>query len=433
MSGTYDPRALLEEKLGRDGLADLDARQKQLVAQYAQEAEALDGPVPWGEIRERARKEAVAEANAARELQQRAEADPSAMQALLRSWAFTSDDEGLIDAILNGSVTERLPEIVPITGGGHLLYRGQVHSVAGESGSGKSWLALHSCVEHMLAGGVALYFDIETSKVRTYQRLLALGAAPDLLRRSFHYAHPTESIEETQATFIAEGIRRMSSDVLVILDSAGEGISLAGINPDSDEVAEWIRRVPRKMSDAGATVLMVDHVPKSTGNGKATFAIGSQRKRAAIDVQFMFDVDVPFSRERAGGARVRVAKDRDGNFTPGDVIADMKVVPDAGTLAIELVSTRTTSPAEKADRRREALEQRVWLAVANGYRSASAVARLLGERKEKVTDTCTRLVRDGALVETGHYRQPLDVARPMYDPEEVVPVLDVEALLNDLN
>lgn len=428
-----DPRARLAEKFGEAGTTALFERMEKLERQFAQEARTLSpgAPVPWDEIKARARVQALAETRETAELRQRADSDPSAMQALLKSWAFTSDDDGLIDAILSGSVTDRLPELVPLVGGGHLLYRAQVHSVAGESGSGKSWLALHSCAEHMRAGGVAIYFDIETSKVRTYQRLLELGVEPDLLRRSFNYAHPTESIDETQATFIAEGIRRMNADVLVILDSAGEGISLAGINPDSDEVAEWIRRVPRKMADAGATVLMVDHVPKNTGGGKATFAIGSQRKRAAIDVQFMFDVDAAFSRERAGGARVRVAKDRDGNFTPGDVIADMKATPGEGSLTIELVSTRgTASPAEKADRRRQALENRVWWAIANGHRSASKVAALLDVRKTTVTETCARLVRDGVLVETGQYRTPLAVASPPFPEVEVDPGLDVEALLS---
>lgn len=314
-------------------------------------------------------------------LQRRAEA-----RADMEEWStwMPGSDAELIDRLLAGEEPENLPSIVPIDGSGFLLYSGQVHSIAGESGSGKSWLAMHAASQVLAEPeGRVLYFDIETNRLRTYRRMLALGVEPDILKSRFGYAHPTEHITTEEALALYDDVQKavhQGEAVLVVIDSAGEGISLAGINPDSDEVAQWIRDIPRRLSSAGATVLMIDHVTKASANGKATYAIGSQRKRAAIDVQFMLDTRFPFSAAQAGSAKLRVSKDRDGNFSPGSVLAEMYVTPRDGQVQIALKAAETSSETS-ADNAKWALWQRISQAVEQSSPvSGNQVAQVVGNR-----------------------------------------------------
>ncbi len=359
----------------------------------------------------------------------------------MNSWDPQLDD-GLIDRLLNGDEPENLPSLVPISDGAFLLYAGQVHSVAGESGSGKSWLAMHAAAQVLtLPQGNVMYFDVETNKRRTFGRMLALGVDPQVLKTRFFYAHPTEDVTDTEFTLVTAPVREAvetGETVLAVIDSAGEGISLAGINPDSDEVANWIRRIPRALAEAGATVLLIDHVTKSSGSGKATFAIGSQRKRAAIDVQFMLDADLPFSKTQAGRARLRVSKDRDGNFSSNSVLAEMHVTPNAGQVAIELRGVQAVSETAAFDADENLKERLSLLVEVRGHQSSNELAKVIGANRPHVLDLIAWLVDHGYLFRDAP-NKPLQSKRPFRSStweSETVPdqplYFDADELLRDI-
>ena len=68
---------------------------------------------------------------------------------------------------------------------------------------------------------------------------------------------------------------------LAVVDSLGEAFGLEGIDENHDvEVAPWLRRVARRLADAGLSVLLLDHSTKSADNPRRPS--GSKRKRAAI-------------------------------------------------------------------------------------------------------------------------------------------------------
>lgn len=255
----------------------------------------------------------------------------------------------LLQEILNGTAKQIRPDMVSFEDS-HLLYAGKIHSIAGESGSGKSIFAMHSAIDVLRGGGVVFYFDIETQMLDNLQRMLEFGAQPDELNR-YYLEHPTQAAG-AEIGYICSAIEQVvltGAQVLVVIDSAGEAISLQGGKQDSDEdVANWMRAVPRPLAEAGAAVLLIDHVVKANGNGGG-FAIGSQRKRAAIDVQFILESVERFERGRAGHANISVSKDRYGYLSQRGCLAELHVEPDNGVSHTSLERGKQTASNDYAE------------------------------------------------------------------------------------
>lgn len=123
---------------------------------------------------------------------------------------------------------------------------------------------------------------------------------------------------------------------LVVIDSTGESLSIEGANPNADEdIAAWFRAVPKRIAKLGPAVLVLDHMPKSSDSD--LWPIGSQRKRAAIDgAQYLQEVLVPFSREKAGAARLVCAKDRHGTYARAQRVAELHVTPNGRAVHLAL-------------------------------------------------------------------------------------------------
>ena len=71
-----------------------------------------------------------------------------------RSWSRID-----LTAILDGSIEPARPTMMPRTDGKCLVYPGLVHSIHGESESGKSWIVEHESSRQLQAGGRVLYID----------------------------------------------------------------------------------------------------------------------------------------------------------------------------------------------------------------------------------------------------------------------------------
>ena len=205
--------------------------------------------------------------------------------------------------------------ILARTDGVNLFYRGKVHSVHGESESGKTWLALCAVAECLNAGEPVLYIDFEDDAKGVGGRLLLLGVPRSIVTNPavFSYVRP-------EAGWSTDTERKAFEDLLsewfslAVLDGVTESMGLFGlVGKDNDNVATWQRTLPNAISRAtGAAVVCIDHVTKST-DGRGRFAIGGQQKMAGLSgAAFIIEPDSAFGRGLAGDASVRVGKDRPG-------------------------------------------------------------------------------------------------------------------------
>lgn len=272
-----------------------------------------------------------------------AEAPVSTDSADADPWAPV-DLSGIVDGILDGTLQGPTPEILTRSDGQGIFYRGRVNGVHGDSTAGKTWTALVACVQHMEAGGHALFLDMEDSPAGITGRLIALGMQKHLILERFHYVQVEDSLSRNMAQVVA--IVERFGDVFVVVDSVGEALALDGLNADVDaDVAFWFTNVARQIARVGGTPLLLDHRPKS-GDGEL-WPIGSQRKRAAITgAQYLQEALSPFSREKAGAARIKCAKDRNGFYAQREVVAVLHVTPNGdGSVRVLLEAQGSSDPS----------------------------------------------------------------------------------------
>lgn len=259
--------------------------------------------------------------------------------------------------VLDGSADPPRPTLLARSDGVGLVYAGRVHSIAGEPGGGKTWLALALVAQTLAAGGRALLIDYEDSPDSAVARLGALGVDPEVIRERLTYVRPHgpllvrgDGVEATMSRLDALG-----ADVVVI-DSVGEALATEGLGPnDDDSVARWYRQVARRLTRRGDTaVVVVDHVAKDRDT-RGLFAIGSQRKLAAIDgAAYLIEVKTAPTRTADGHLVIRCAKDRHGTHQRGHVTANVDVINHGDGVAIRIAAPeavfRPTTLMERVSR-----------------------------------------------------------------------------------
>lgn len=248
-----------------------------------------------------------------------------------------------------------------------MIYPKRVNAINGEPGGGKTWVALKSCAEAITVEHV-IFVDLEDHADTVVARLRALGASDEDIRERFHYVKPDrpmgpEAMEYLERQIVALGVG------LVVIDSVGELMSLQGVKPnDDDAVAALYRAVPRRLARLGPAVLLIDHVPKNNAD-TPLYAIGSQRKRAAIDgASFMVATVKAFAAGHSGMLKLVTAKDRIGNFVTGTPAALVNVTSggDGGSVVLDVTepdlvadgTVRQTGNMEKVSRYLEGLPGR---------------------------------------------------------------------------
>lgn len=241
-----------------------------------------------------------------------------------------------LSAVLSADYEPIKPTKLARVDGPCLFYAERINAIYGESGSGKSWVSMALCAEEINAGRHVAYFDLEDHAGSMAHRMLSLGVSADDLIERFHYVSPTGPWGTHAADYWVGQIAELQISVCVV-DSTGEALSVDGKNPDKDpEVAEWFRRMPRRIARAGACVVLVDHVPKSDEASKR-FAIGSQRKLAAVDgAAYRVDVRVAPAKGVEGFLGLSVAKDRHGNYQHGSKVADVSINDEGGKVLVTI-------------------------------------------------------------------------------------------------
>jgi len=219
-----------------------------------------------------------------------------------------------LEPFLNGSYTPLKPTIFERTDGQALIYPGKIHSIYGESESGKSFVAQYLCAVEIMQGHKVLYIDFEDSPAEMIKRLQLFGASPQAIRESFTYLQPWQSLNSTRN-------RQALAQVLetrwtfVVIDGFTVAMNLlapASGTPEA-QVAEFMAVLPKRItSKTNAAVLTVDHVVKSK-DARGRFALGSQEKLNQVTgAAYALEVSQAIYPGARGSLVLRVTKDRIG-------------------------------------------------------------------------------------------------------------------------
>ena len=251
------------------------------------------------------------------------------------------------------------------------VYAGRVNGLHGDSGIGKSYVAGVAGKDEIDAGNHVVWVDLEDPDAMTVIGRLRddFGLDPDTIRERFHYYGPTEPFGELPLQEVERAIGE-HAPTLVVIDSVGEAFGLEGIDENKDsEVGPWMRRVARRLADAGPAVLLLDHSTKGADN--PLHPSGSKRKRAAITgASFLVEARRPLIKGAGGVLTLTCAKDRHGTHRTGDVAAilEFTVYPDGG------MTVHVEAPSAEAEK-----DTRIYFAAQSTVAAAKAADRPLSQ------------------------------------------------------
>ena len=196
--------------------------------------------------------------------------------------------------------------------GNGLIYTGRVHSIYGESESGKSWVAQIASAEMLKSDKKVIYIDFESDAIDIVNRLKALGVSRANLLQYFTYIRPDGPRDADDPYW--QAILQPDSATLVIIDGVTESLTMwGGETKDNDAITRWMRIFPRTVATAsGAAVVLIDHITKNAET-RGRFAIGGQAKLATIDgAAYLVEPLEALAPGRTGTLTMRVTKDRPG-------------------------------------------------------------------------------------------------------------------------
>lgn len=193
-----------------------------------------------------------------------------------------------------------------------LIYENKVHWLAGHPDHGKTIVALWAAKQHMDAGGHVVWLDWEAGEAGTVEKAAAVGITAEQLDTQFHLVgFPDLQADEVGFAKIDSALKEWPS-ALIVFDSASKALSQAGFSEnDTAEATKWTTRLILPAREAGATVIVIDHVIK--GATKATpYARGAGSKLADTDVMWYVERIKPFDRATVGKLELTRSKDRIG-------------------------------------------------------------------------------------------------------------------------
>ena len=195
--------------------------------------------------------------------------------------------------------------------GERLLYPGALNYVFGNPDAGKSWIALAAIAEALRDGETAVYIDADhnTEPVIT-DRLLKLGVPRFILTMSSRYRHYEPEDARELASLLRHVARTMEPGIIVF-DSAGEVISLLGLDSNNnDDLTKWNRTTHIPIIQADWCVVVLDHLTKA---GNEEWPIGGMaKKRFTTGLMIHVEVDRPLAPEKLGSLWMNIRKDRHG-------------------------------------------------------------------------------------------------------------------------
>ena len=321
------------------------------------------------------------------------------------------------------------PTILTKTDGQSLFYRGKVNSIYGESGCCKTWVLALAMAQELAQGHDIAYIDFEDRASTLAERLYILGCNKTQVEQHTHYSHPYAANTPQEIENLVEYLT-VRNVTLVGIDSTGEALALNSLNPNADEeVAAWYREIPKRLAETEASIVLVDHSPKNDDHSSG-HAIGSQRKKAAIDgASYKIKNPTPFSKEystKIGKVTIKCTKDRHGTYANGAQVADILVahLDPTAPRTNEFHTLRMTILDPKSDTSEESIDQIILKYLADQPEQSVTADKMDGglmalgvSPRELIRDTRVRLVNEGKLclekVSGKHiYSLPNDLAEP---------------------
>lgn len=248
-----------------------------------------------------------------------------------------------------GSITHR-PVMPPPTvydpGDGALLYPEGIHWLFGESGSGKTWVAMHAVASVLKTGGTALYLDYEDNLAACLERLAALGVDDEQVTLLAYVDGHNTNVQD-----IAANLALGESFTISVIDGVTTALNEFGVSGrNEDEVTKWADAIPRSMTGA---VMCIDHVVKDK-DARGGYAIGSQAKKNVVTgASYEVVCDVPLGKGKAGRVRAILRKDKRGSVhvSVGEVAARLEFTssPDGTVMAVRPLSERQTDAPTVTD------------------------------------------------------------------------------------
>ena len=234
-----------------------------------------------------------------------------------------------LKAVLASGFEAPRPSIGSVDGCDHgLFYPGRVNMVFGDSGGGKTWLALFVIGELMKQGRDAVLIDYEDHPTSQIARLEQMNIPRATILQHLIYLQPSERWTKQSEKNLSDACH--DKDIAIaVLDSTGEALAIDGVQPNADdEIAKWFRGCARFLAnEVGAAVVLLDHVVKSRGQSRnSDFASGSHRKRAAVNgAAYFIDVIQAPSRDNDGAFKLITRKCRFGWRKHGTVACEVSM------------------------------------------------------------------------------------------------------------
>jgi len=228
-------------------------------------------------------------------------------------------------AIIAAGLEPEKPTVAPVLGGDCLFYAGRFNGIIAEPSIGKTNTCTAASLPSLALGKTVLFVDPEDSAVSAARRLLSFGCTPDAIIQGFkHITCPTPEEWDQLGAWAGR-----NKPELVILDGCAE--LLASLNLDENSALDFLkfcRERIKPFTDAGAAVVLSDHVTKSQ-EGRGRWGRGTGAKLGKFDgVCYSVELGKAYSPTQEGFVRLKVAKDRNGGVgVIGQEVAEIHFTP----------------------------------------------------------------------------------------------------------
>jgi hypothetical protein len=261
-----------------------------------------------------------------------------------------------IGPILEGDFIQELPTVGPVAGGKFLFYAGRLNEIHAEPGVGKSNVNISVCALELNRGATVVYIDPEDTPAAVVGRLMAFGARKEAIKRGFLYLHNPEPGDVLAAV---KWVTDTGGVKMVVIDGLAELIAATGESEnDAGEILRFFQRSVRPFAEAGAAVVLSDHVTKDK-ESRGRWARGSGAKMGRYDgVSYQIETMESYGPTKAGGVRLIVAKDRNGGVGPvGCKVAEIRFTPAGAGTQVEIKQASEFRPTVIMSRIMFVLEQ----------------------------------------------------------------------------
>jgi hypothetical protein len=189
------------------------------------------------------------------------------------------------------------------------LIADELHWFFAEPGAGKTWIGLWLAKQVIETGQNVLWMDEEVGEDTAAERLLALGADPDLVERHFIY-FPYPEWDKDPADLAAwRKLVKMARPALTVIDTATDALAAAGLDENAGvDVTFWVKTFCEPARRVGSAVLVFDHIVKSGSSNSRGYAVGSRAKKAKAKVQLEFRQTEDYDPDTIGRVEVERTK-----------------------------------------------------------------------------------------------------------------------------